>query len=117
MLQYELTRARQRRGWVRPLWIIAALVIMALGVIALPAPGPGFLVIGVGIALLARESRFAARLADALELKARALLAWMKESWRRASTPLRAMVAVGAAGLAAGVAWLVWVAYLRDRLC
>ncbi len=54
--QYEAQQKSRRPAWARPVWLAAGTVIMALGVVALPAPGPGFLVIGLGGAPLRGES-------------------------------------------------------------
>jgi hypothetical protein len=50
--------------------LVGALVIAA-GIVALPLPGPGFLIIGLGTALVARESATAARIADRIEARVR----------------------------------------------
>jgi hypothetical protein len=50
-----------------------ALVIVA-GIILLPLPGPGMLIIAAGALLMAERSRAAARALDWLELKARRLV-------------------------------------------
>lgn len=45
-------------------------LLVALGVVLIPLPGPGLLIIIAGVAVLAREYRWARRVRD--ELKARA---------------------------------------------
>jgi hypothetical protein len=73
--QQRFQRPRDaRRGRLRRAGTIAGgSLIVLLGVIALPLPGPGLLVIAVGALLIAEESRTAARALDALELKLRRL--------------------------------------------
>lgn len=56
------------RKW---LLIAAGALLMLLGVIFLPLPGPGLLIIAAGALLVAGESLSAARALDWLERKAR----------------------------------------------
>ena len=53
--------------------VAAGVTLMLLGVIFLPLPGPGLLIIAAGALLVAEESLGAARALDWLELKARRL--------------------------------------------
>ncbi len=65
--------------------LIAGVLLSVVGVVLMPAPGPGMLVVVLGLALLAHESLTVARILDAAELRVRppvlALLAW----WKRRS--------------------------------
>jgi len=49
-------------------------VVVALGLLLLPAPGPGTIVLALGAALLAEESRWVARALDRAELLLRSAL-------------------------------------------
>jgi putative transmembrane protein PGPGW len=73
--RFERRRRAPRRRLRRAGALAAALLIVLVGVIALPLPGPGLLVIGFGLLLIAEESRTAARALDALEVKLRRLFA------------------------------------------
>jgi hypothetical protein len=53
---------------------VGGLALMAVGIVLLPMPGPGMLVIAVGAALVAEESKWAAELLDGLELWVRRTL-------------------------------------------
>lgn len=72
------TRYRRRRApgssRIRK-WTLIALgsVVVLLGLILLPLPGPGFLVVAAGGALMAEESLAAARLLDRAEAFLRGL--------------------------------------------
>jgi UPF0716 family protein affecting phage T7 exclusion len=69
--RYERGR---RRGTARKWLLIAGGALLALaGIVLLPLPGPGMLVIAVGLLLIAEESRATARALDWLERKARSL--------------------------------------------
>ncbi len=83
-------------------------MIILAGIVALPAPGPGFLVIAVGVALLSRESAIVARLADWTELRARRGARWAGRFWRRASLPARAAIAVLGLALTGAAAFVTF---------
>lgn len=106
--QYERQQRSRRPAWVRPVWIAAGTVLTAAGLVALVAPGPGVLLVGLGAAMIARESRVAARSLDWIELRLRDAWAWLKDAWARAPWPVKlltlllgAAMAVAAGGLAA----------------
>lgn len=63
-------------GGQRSLRMAAAVGLILLGLVMMPAPGPGMLVVLAGAALLASESLGTARRLDRLEL-------WVRDRWRR----------------------------------
>jgi len=72
--RYERTRD-SRRGMLRKWALVAGGALLALvGVVFLPLPGPGMLIIAAGALLIAQASRVAARMLDALELRVRRLV-------------------------------------------
>lgn len=74
--RYERRRQQGRRSIARKWSVIALGVLITLaGVVFLPLPGPGMLIIAFGLLLMAEESRGVAQALDAAELRARALLA------------------------------------------
>jgi uncharacterized protein (TIGR02611 family) len=78
----RFARLRAFRGWVRGLpggrlvWRIAVTVVgsavLAIGIVLLPLPGPGWLIIFGGLGILATEYTWARR-----------LLAWVRQQVRR----------------------------------
>jgi uncharacterized protein (TIGR02611 family) len=70
---HDNRRDPDRPAWQRVAWIAAGVLIIAAGIVALPAPGPGSLVIVVGGAILGREFRPVAQAFDWLELRLRAV--------------------------------------------
>ena len=54
--------------------ICAGVLLIAAGIVFLPLPGPGMLIIALGAFLLAEESRAAARALDWIELRVRRLV-------------------------------------------
>jgi hypothetical protein len=79
-------RARRRgRSPLRYVALVAGFVLMAAGLILMPAPGPGAPIVAIGGVLAARESRAMAKALDWCELKARALGGRARQWWRRAA--------------------------------
>lgn len=72
--QYRSNQQSRKSQWSRRLSIGLGIIVVLLGLVALPAPGPGVLVIGLGAALLARESLWVAQRLDQAEVKLRRLL-------------------------------------------
>ena len=104
--QYEAQQRSRRPAWARPVWIAAGTAIMAIGVVALPAPGPGILVIALGAAMFARESRTAARVLDWIELRLHAAWTWARRLWERARWPARAIIVLFGMALALAFGWM-----------
>ena len=72
--QHESNQKSRKSRWARSAWILLGIVVVLIGVVALPAPGPGTLVLAGGAALLARESLLVARVLDGIEVRIRRLL-------------------------------------------
>ncbi|HEV2735165.1 MAG TPA: PGPGW domain-containing protein [Longimicrobiaceae bacterium] len=105
----ERYRQRQRQGGSgprKPLFIGGGIAIMVAGVFFLPAPGPGFLILFIGAGLLAQESLLAARALDRTEVKLRALAGWGMRVWRSSPLPVKVLLVLVGAALAAGAAYL-----------
>ena len=90
------------RRW---LYLGAGTIIILGGIFFLPAPGPGWLIIFLGGALLAQESMVAARALDWTELRLRAVASWALGIWKRASMPVRALLVVIALAIVGAVGW------------
>jgi uncharacterized protein (TIGR02611 family) len=103
--RYRERREGEPSGVRKPLTIAAGVLIVAAGLFFLPAPGPGFLIVLLGAALVAQESRLAARALDRTEVRLRALVAWGRGVWARASGPTTALLVLGVLALAAGAAY------------
>jgi hypothetical protein len=70
-LRYE-RRAKQRETPAARIgWSALAVLLILAGLVALPLPGPGTVVMAAGLALLAQESLTVAKLCDRLELAIR----------------------------------------------
>ena len=73
--RYEHRRRQHANPLWTPLYLMLGTVLFLLGLVLLVAPGPGFLLIFVGAAMVAEESLWVARALDALELKLRRVAA------------------------------------------
>jgi uncharacterized protein (TIGR02611 family) len=72
--QYEANQRARKKKWTRSAMIALGVAVLLVGLVALPAPGPGTLVLAAGVALLARESRWIAEKADSAEVTLRRLV-------------------------------------------
>ena len=97
-----------RLAWRISVSVLGVVIIVA-GIVLLPLPGPGWLIIFAGLGLLATEFEWANRL---LQFARRQVSSWT--SWA-ATQPRWVQGLIGLAGLAllAGVAYLAYVVYLR----
>ncbi len=78
-------------------------IVLILGGLAIGwLPGPGGFIAIFGVALLATEFRFLARLLDWSELR---LIGLWRRLWVRRSKPIRILVVVAALMVVAGAAW------------
>jgi uncharacterized protein (TIGR02611 family) len=75
--------------------------IIVTGIILLPLPGPGWLIIFAGLALLSTEFEWAGRLLDYARDKVRSWTHWVG----RQSLPVRAAIGLGGLLLVAGAVW------------
>jgi len=78
-------RKGARAGFWKPLYLIGGAALCLIGIVLLPAPGPGFIVVFFGGAMLAEESLAAARAFDWLELKVRAVISRIRRALRPGS--------------------------------
>jgi uncharacterized protein (TIGR02611 family) len=72
--RYERRKQERKSPAARVAWTALAVLLVVVGIIALPLPGPGFIPIGIGLALLAQESAAVARFCDRAELAIRKLV-------------------------------------------
>lgn len=107
--RYE--RAQKQKagsGMRRIVNISLAIVAFVVGVTLLVIPGPGLPILVIGGALLASESRWAARFLDWAELKLRALWKRAHKWWQQLSTPGMVSVIGAAAGVVCVGAYAFW---------
>jgi uncharacterized protein (TIGR02611 family) len=107
--QARAVRARvraRRSGWLA--WRIGVTVlgvgIIALGIVLLPLPGPGWVIIFAGLGLLGTEYEWAARLLRAARQRVQEWTEWVK----RQSVVVRVLVGLAGLLVIAGALALVW---------
>jgi hypothetical protein len=71
---FHWRQQRRRSHLLRTVLLITGGALIFLGVLLMPAPGPGMLIVLIGAGLLAEESVKAARWFDRFEICARTLL-------------------------------------------
>jgi uncharacterized protein (TIGR02611 family) len=67
----------------KPLIFVLGFTVVITGIILLPLPGPGWLVIFAGFAILATEFEFAERVRDQLVHLLKAGIAYSKRFWQK----------------------------------
>ena len=93
--------------------IVAGLAVAALGVFLVPAPGPGFAVLALGLGLIGGEFWPVALFLDAVEVRARAVLKRALDFWRFASPSVRAGAVVLLLLALAAVSYAAYLLFFR----
>lgn len=109
-VRYRAFRARVARNPVldttyRVTAGVLGTAIVIVGIIALPAPGPGWVIIFAGLGILAAEFAWAKRLLHWVHVRYEAWVAWMG----RQSRAVQLLVMTVILGSAAVLAWLLGV--------
>lgn len=84
--RYYGRKEQRSNPFTKLLYLVIGTLLTLAGIVLLPAPGPGFLVILVGAAMLAQESLLVARVCDWAEVKARSLLGRAQRAWKHLSS-------------------------------
>jgi hypothetical protein len=80
--RYDRRRAASGGTARRSFVCILGIVIALAGIVLLPLPGPGMLIVAFGALLMAEGSRTVAGALDALELRVRPLFLRLLAKWR-----------------------------------
>jgi uncharacterized protein (TIGR02611 family) len=67
----------------KPLIFILGFTVVAAGIVLLPLPGPGWLVIFAGFAILATEFEFAERVKIRVISILKEVIRWLTRLWRK----------------------------------
>jgi uncharacterized protein (TIGR02611 family) len=104
-LEAQRDRHRERPFIVRALYVVAGLTLLGAGAAMLVLPGPAFVVIPVGLALLSLEFVWAENLLDRAIQQGEAA----KRKAAETTKTQRLMTAMGIAlGAAAVIVWAIW---------
>ena len=93
-----------RRAYRLAVGVLGAAIIV-VGVVLLPAPGPGWLIIFAGLAVLASEFEWAQRLLDFARRKVHQWTEWTK----RQNVFVRALVVLAIVAVVLAVFWLLFL--------
>ena len=77
--RYERAKCIARPMHERVARFLCGAVTVLVGLVLVPLPGPGWLIVGFGVTMLAQESRGIASACDSIELRFRVWVA----AWRR----------------------------------
>ena len=83
--RYQRKRGADRPAWKKIVSPVIGITMVTLGLVLLPAPGPGIPVVLLGLALVAEHFLWAAKFLDRCEGPLRALLSACVDWWKRAS--------------------------------
>ena len=100
-MQAERVRHRQRPKIVRMAYVVAGFAVLAAGITLLIAPGPAFVVIPLGLAMLSLEFEWAERLLA----KAVARSEQAKQAAADSTTKQRVLTGIATLVAACGIAW------------
>ena len=107
----ERYRRRQQAGRghiLKRVFLIVFGAVLALGSLFLaPLPGPGFVTVFLGLAILAGELLPAARFLDWAEVRLRKLACFVRQVWRSSLLGKVSIVAI-AALLAAAISYVIY---------
>jgi hypothetical protein len=98
--QDRYRRARQRRqsgeapGWVRPGTLLVGALLVVGGFVLLPTPGPSYIIVVLGLWMMAGQLLFLARLFDWLEVRLRRAARGVKGRWQGLSVAAKVAVVV-----------------------
>jgi len=95
------------RGW-RIAIMVVGLLVAAAGIVLMPLPGPGILIVALGAAMLSQGSKGMARVLDWLEVRARKLAEKAKRAWTAAPMPIKGAVALLAVIVVTGFGYLTY---------
>ena len=91
--RYHSHRRRRERGetwkYGRIFNLLGGPALIVAGFAFLPTPGPSYIIIVIGLWMLAGEVLLLARLFDRSEMRLRELGRWIKDIWTNSSTMVR----------------------------
>jgi len=103
--RYHFHQRRRRNGLVwrywRPFSLLCGPVFIIAGFVFIPTPGPSYIIIAIGLWLLAGEFLLLARLFDRVGARLGRFGRWIKGVWRSSPVVIRVLVVLACAALLA----------------
>jgi hypothetical protein len=111
--RYHNHRRRRDQGetskWVSLLNLVSGPALIVAGFAFIPTPGPSYIIIVIGMWMLAGEFLPLARFFDRLEVRLRKLGGWIKDRWSRLPAVVKVLVVLTCvAALGYGVYYLLF---------
>ena len=78
--------------WVRLVYLVGGPALVVAGFAFIPTPGPSYIIIVIGLWMLAGELLFLARFFDRVEVRLRRLGGWIKSRWSHWPTAVKVLV-------------------------
>lgn len=85
--------------------VLGGILIVLGGIVAVPGPGPGWLIVFLGLGLVAGEFRPIARFMDWAEVRLRRLIRWATGVWASSPPAAKALIVVAILVCAAALAY------------
>ncbi len=94
--RYHSHRSRRLQGqtpkWVRLVYLVGGPTLIVAGFLFIPTPGPSYIIIVMGMWMLAGELLFLSRFFDRTEVGLRKVGGWIKGRWSRWSAAAKVLV-------------------------
>jgi ABC-type multidrug transport system fused ATPase/permease subunit len=94
--RYHFHQRRRRKGLVsvyrRPFSLVFGPILIIAGFVFIPTPGPSYIIIAIGLWLLAGEFLLLARLFDRVGARLGRLGRWIKGVWRGTPAAVKVLV-------------------------
>ena len=85
--------------------IVGGIAVALAGVFFIPAPGPGSMIIFLGLGLIGSEFLPLARFLDWAEVRLRSLADKAKDMWNRSSIPVKVLISLFVLGVTGAVGY------------
>jgi hypothetical protein len=99
--RYHLHQRRTRKGLVsrywRPMSLLCGPVLIAAGFVFIPTPGPSYIIIAIGLWLLAGEFLLLARVFDKVGVRLGRFWGWIKGVWQASHVTIKVMIVIALA--------------------
>jgi hypothetical protein len=94
--RYHFHQRRRRRGEIsryrRPINLIGGPILIIAGFVFIPTPGPSYIIIALGLWMLAGEFRPLARFFDRMGVRLGRMWRWIRGVWRTSPSTVKILV-------------------------
>ena len=84
-------------------------IVIFVGLVMVPLPGPGWIIVAAGLAMIAGESETVARSMDRIEVIARRFAGRVRRAWHNKSTAAKTAIALSCSAVASGLCYGVYL--------